>query len=309
MRQFKLIHFYDWWRGFPLQLFLITILPLTLLVILVAFGSQNLHHEAMRSLIGDRDLRAVRAAAGSIELEIMHRSTTIQLLARSSSANENLEQLLITPEELAANFDGGLALFDINGNILSNSTNLINWSEIKSKQPAFISSMTHSNSPVFSAPWSTQDNELFIMVGSKTAQSTLIVGAFSPAQLVGHILSNSVGTGQTSAIIIAPDNNADGFQVLYLAGPDHILTTVNTQSGFTEPLNGDSGINYYHAHGEERVLAFSPINPPGWGLITEEAWEDISTPYLNPTQSAFIFAGSHRIMVWRSPDRSAAANA
>jgi len=40
------------WRGFTLQLFLITILPLTVLLLVVAFGSQTLHHEAMRSLVG-----------------------------------------------------------------------------------------------------------------------------------------------------------------------------------------------------------------------------------------------------------------
>ena len=71
------------WRGFSLQLFLIIILPLTLLLLVVAFGSQTLHHEAMRSLVGDRDLRAVQEAAGSLGSELAHRSATLQLAARS----------------------------------------------------------------------------------------------------------------------------------------------------------------------------------------------------------------------------------
>jgi hypothetical protein len=53
---------FNWW-GFTWQLFLVTVLPLTVLVLLVAFGSQSLHHDAMRSLVGDRDLRAVRLPA------------------------------------------------------------------------------------------------------------------------------------------------------------------------------------------------------------------------------------------------------
>ena len=55
------------WKGFTLQLFLITILPLTALLLIVAFGSQTLHHEAMRSLVGDRDLRTVRATSSSLD--------------------------------------------------------------------------------------------------------------------------------------------------------------------------------------------------------------------------------------------------
>ena len=70
------------WRGFTLQLFLITIMPLTVLLLVVAFGSQTLHHEAMRSLVGDRDLRTVRAASSSIEREVTHLTGTIQLIAR-----------------------------------------------------------------------------------------------------------------------------------------------------------------------------------------------------------------------------------
>ena len=71
------------WRGFSLQLFFIIVLPLTVLLLVVAFGSQMLHHEAMRSLVGDRDLKAVRAAAASLESELAHRASTIQIEARS----------------------------------------------------------------------------------------------------------------------------------------------------------------------------------------------------------------------------------
>jgi signal transduction histidine kinase len=34
------------------------------------------------------------------------------------------------------------------------------------------------------------------------------------------------------------------------------------------------------------VVAFNPIRPIGWGLVIEEAWEDIASPYLISTQAA-----------------------
>ena len=99
------------WRGFTLQLFLITILPLTALLLMVAFGSQTLHHEAMRSLVGDRDLRTVRAASSSLEREITHLSSTIQILSRSLDGKSDFSSLILRPDEIYVTFDGGIALY------------------------------------------------------------------------------------------------------------------------------------------------------------------------------------------------------
>ncbi len=53
-------------RGLPVQLFLFTILPLTLLLVAIAFGGLTLHQRAMRQMVGERDERATRAAAGAL---------------------------------------------------------------------------------------------------------------------------------------------------------------------------------------------------------------------------------------------------
>jgi len=93
-------------RGFTLQLFLFIVIPLTILVLGVAFGSQTLHHDAMRSLVGDRDLRTVRAAANSLERDVSHVSETIQILARSLDGNSDFNSLILTPAEISSTFDG-----------------------------------------------------------------------------------------------------------------------------------------------------------------------------------------------------------
>jgi len=46
--------------GVTLQLFLVAVLPLIVLVLIVTFGSLSMHHEAMRSLVANRNLRAVQ---------------------------------------------------------------------------------------------------------------------------------------------------------------------------------------------------------------------------------------------------------
>ena len=64
------------------------------------------------------------------------------------------------------------------------------------------------------------------------------------------------------------------------------MKVIPSHPGIKEALNGESGINYFQSSEGEHVVAFNPIPPIGWGLVIEEAWEDIASPYLMTTQSA-----------------------
>lgn len=54
-------------RSLPAQLLLVTVMPFVLLLSAAAFGSLFVHHQSMRQLIGDRDMRAVMATALVLE--------------------------------------------------------------------------------------------------------------------------------------------------------------------------------------------------------------------------------------------------
>src|SRR3990170_5038455 len=83
-------------RGLTVQLLAITILPLTLLLLLIAFGSVALHQQDMRALVGERDERAVQASAAALESELHHRMATISSMAIYPGGSGNLafEQIL-----------------------------------------------------------------------------------------------------------------------------------------------------------------------------------------------------------------------
>src|SRR5512133_2524020 len=66
------------WRGSTLQVIAAIVFPLTLLLVGVSFGSFFIHQNAMRSMVGERDERAVRAAASAIDSEIAHRTDTLR---------------------------------------------------------------------------------------------------------------------------------------------------------------------------------------------------------------------------------------
>jgi signal transduction histidine kinase len=276
------------WRGFTLQLFLITILPLTILLLVVAFGSQSLHHEAMRSLVGDRDLRTVRAASNSLEREISHLTSMVQILSRNLDGKSDFSSLIIHPDEISSTFDGGIALYSINGSLISSSTTLLDWQSIPSQIPdTFKINVENDTQPIFSTPTtSAGGSHSYTFVGLHTKDKKVLVGAFSPDRLIESAIGNLVSSGQITVMVISPAKTNGDYDVLYRAGPFKMDSNEPSHPGIKEALNGESGINYYQSSEGEHVVAFNPIAPTGWGLIIEEAWEDIASPYLMTTQSA-----------------------
>src|SRR5450759_4189891 len=278
---------FQWW-GFTPQLFLILVLPLTVLVLAVAFGSQMLHHDAMRSLVGDRDLRTVQAAANSLEQEIAHRTSTIKMLANAVGSRTDLNALSSDQEEISASFDSGIALFSASGQLMIVSKPANFWQNLNLSLPGYLASVAaNSKEPVYSLPLPVpNENKTIILVGTVTENQNILIGAFTPAVLIQETLSSFVGTGQLTSIVVGKNAAGSGFEVLYRAGPEKPDEQLNTHPGIQESLNGESGINYYQSSGGEHMVAFNPIRPIGWGLVIEEAWEDIASPYLNSTQAA-----------------------
>ena len=91
----------------------ITILPVTVLVLLVAVGSVSVHQNAMRNMVGERDLFAVRTAAVAIQEQILHRLNTLQSLGILAEAvdRQDLEGILMQQAYRTGEFDAGLAIY------------------------------------------------------------------------------------------------------------------------------------------------------------------------------------------------------
>ena len=269
-------------------MFLIIVLPLTVLLLVFAFGSQTLHHEAMRSLVGDRDLRTVRATSSSLGREISHLVSTIQIISRSLDGKSDFSSLILSPEEISSTFDGGIALFSTDGHLVRSSTNLMDWQTIPAQIPdTFNTAPENYTKPIFSTLISPAGNShSYIFIGVLTDQKEVLVGAFSPDLLIKNAVGDLISSGQTTVLVVSPAKTPGNYDVLYRGGPFKMDENTPTHPGIREALNGESGINYYQSSAGEHVVAFNPIFPTGWGLVIEEAWEDIASPYLSTTQSA-----------------------
>src|SRR3972149_6897106 len=91
-------------RGLTVQLLAITVLPLTLLLLLIAFGSVSLHQQDMRALVVERDDRAIQSAAAPLASELHPRATSISNLVALAELS-GYSSFISTTDDLASDFD------------------------------------------------------------------------------------------------------------------------------------------------------------------------------------------------------------
>jgi len=264
------------WRGLS-QLFAVTILPLTLLLLLIAFGSVYLHEQDMRSLVGKRDERAVQSAAAALESKLHHRVATIALLSDS-------DQKINLTTDLAADFDGGLAFFNSDGRPLEGTPHAGLWGWVADNRQTLPLASPSASQTVFSSPFLDPDSSRYFVVVSAYSASRkgIVAGAFSPASLARDILSASYPSGSQGTVYLLDSSR----RLLFVSGSLAPDSLPSDHPGVTEALNGESGVLYVQMNGSEHVVAYSPIKTTGWALITEEEWEKVVRPSLQLTQMA-----------------------
>ncbi len=271
------------WRGLT-QLFAVTILPLTLLLLLIAFGGVNMHQQDMRALVGERDERAVQSSAAALESELHHRVATITSMAVLSSEDLTFEEIFATTIDLAEDFNGEIAFLDSDGRLLANTGNDSFWAWVSQNSQSLFLDSPSDREPVFSAPiLDPNSKRLFVIVSAYSASRGVIVaGAFSPESLAAETLSTTYPTGSHVTIFLLDESR----RLLFVSGTLAQETLEPNHPGVTEALQGKSGVLYVKKDKTEHVVAYSPLESTGWALITEEEWEMVISPSLQLTQMA-----------------------
>ncbi|NOT03158.1 MAG: hypothetical protein HOP27_01015 [Anaerolineales bacterium] len=270
-------------RGLTVQLLAITVLPLTVLLLLIAFGSISLHQQDMRALVGERDERAVQSAAAALTSELHHRATSISNLAALVELSNNTASISTT-NDLASDFDGGLAYLDVDGRLISSTSSSGFWEQAVQKDVSLASRFVPNLEPVFSAPFlDPPSSRLFIIVSQTVPSLNIIVaGAFSPETLAQTTLSASYPDTDHVSIYLLDSSR----QLLFSSGPLMRDNLAPDHPGVAEALRGESGTTYLKQNNVEHVVAYSSITPTGWALITTEEWEMVVSPSLQITQMA-----------------------
>lgn len=276
-------------RGLTVQLLAITVLPLTLLLLLIVFGSVSLHQQDMRALVAERDERAIQSAAAALASELHHRAASIANLVTLAQLSNETSSVFST-EDLASDFDGGLAYLNMDGQLITATPSSRLWDWVAQNGIPLASSSdpdtstAFSSSPVFSSAFpDPASNRLFVIVSQVIpSQNIIVAGAFSPETLARETLSTSYPNSAHVTIFLLDSSQ----QLLFSSGP---LATANISPdhpGVTEALRGESGTTYMKQSSVEHVVAYSSVAPTGWALIAEEEWEMVTSPSLQLTQLA-----------------------
>lgn len=266
------------WRGLPLQLFVVAILPLTLFSLVITMGSVTLHQNAMRDLVGERDARAARSAASALSEQIERRAADARSLAWRAEGT-GPAQLLATADFMLPNFDGGLAVFDPQGKLLAASGE----SAVLSAPPDFwVDLLRQAGSPLASTVITLLPADTpFVLVGA-SVRDGLVVGAFSAAAASERALEPLLASSVHMSAFVVDENR----RLLYQAGGLAPAVSIEQHPGASAALRGESGALYLQGQHGEHIVAFSPVAPLGWALVIEEHWEAATGPMLHATQLA-----------------------
>lgn len=267
-------------RGLTIQLFLLTVVPLTVLLLLIAFGSTVLHRSAMRNMVGERDERAARAAAVSLTTQLDQRATAVTGLAGYANVIPP-DRALAVHDFLQPYFEGGLAFFSPDGQLLAASDTAVaphDW-----PLDPLLAQIAAGDGVRFGQPFALPGaDRLLSLVAAGPPGGPVAVGAFAPGNLAQHALAN-ITTGQQPVAFVMDQTG----QLLYRAGDlHHPVGSLADHAGVPEALRGESGTTYIVVNGHEHVVAYSPIPPVGWALVIEEPWHTVIDSQLQLTQLA-----------------------
>jgi signal transduction histidine kinase len=285
------------WRGLTLQLVFVIIFPLTVLLLAITFGSINIHQRAMRSLVGQRDERAVKTAAVALSAQVNQRIVSIQDLAQqiSSGDQRSIREVLGSSNQLIRDFDGGLAIFDQNGTILASIGDRSLWEgqaagtgiNITSLFPTQEGQVRVSNAfpdPSHQGPLVAVSIFARMRLGEANTppSEAVILGAFSPQVLARSTLGNAFADhGQTTVLLFDASK-----ELLFQSGTLPSKGKLQDHPGVGEALAGQSGTSFMPAEDGEHVVAYAPVGPWNWALVVEEPWEMVASPLLSYTQMA-----------------------
>jgi signal transduction histidine kinase len=271
-----------YWRGLSLQLFLVFLLPLTLLLLLVAVGGSLLHQQAMRDLVGERDERSARAAAAAVSEQLEERATAVEALAQRSARTAMPAEALSDLAPLLPVFDGGIGLFGLDGTLLATSDPQQAWINLIPDLQR--DGLVRTGPSFFFAPRDEITNTAIdgLLVAAAVVDGYVAAGAFSPAELARNALSRVFRSGEAASAFVVTSNG----EVIYSSGPLPADTTLLSHPGVASALRGESGTTYITNEDGEHIVAFSPITPVGWAMVIDEPWHAVADPLLRTTEWA-----------------------
>ena len=257
------------WRSISFQIILAVLLPLTAGAIFIAFYSQNLHHSAMQSMVGERNLRTVESLAASVDKIIKNKKEILTALSRHTIDTTYLSKPQEDIAVLLQGFSNGVLLVDSSGKIIDQTAN----SKLTGLDIQYTLEQLTNAEPTYPAVIILKDQqsdaapENLAVIHLQPSQDTFLLGVVDLQAELSGVVNTLIKPGILSFQVFD-----DTHTLIFEAGRLPLDTHTIYHPGVLNGLEGQSGVLYPdtgHGQGQgAHVIAYAPIQTTRWVIGT-----------------------------------------
>jgi len=248
-------------RSLTTQLVLVVVFPVVILLALVSYSGVSLHEDAMRTLVSDRDKRAVSAAAEALADRFQSRMLILKSLAERVSDGRTLESLLIAEPQFKQLFDGGLIVANKRGEVIESWQPGVVWADnLRSATSPWV--LDHDRQP-----------PLVVLNTGSTNNETLLFGGISLPNLNVPGAVDAITASAASRLVILAD---DGHVIQDTTG--QAVQNTNPETGAV--VVHDLAMHTMQSGQSDLVVVSNHVEGLNWTLILQEPWAEVTNPML-----------------------------
>jgi signal transduction histidine kinase len=249
----------------PLQILTFVVVPSMVLVLLVAFGGVALHQSAMRDMVLDHNLHAVRGAASGLSEQLEERySVLFSMVQRAQLQNsgKSIDGSEFWGEPL---FTEGIAYYDSQGSLLAASSDAGIWDNTLIRAAILDGGVRY-----LSLIQAGNEQINIVILAMEEGRDMWAVGVTSLDSLIlSDVLQSLHPDTDTDVMLITSKRT-----ILYHSDASQIGQSLPDNRYTNSLLGVESGAEYVNRGQPDEVVAtFARVPASGWVLVQEESWQ------------------------------------
>jgi len=279
-------------RGLRAQIVLWTVLPVTLVLIGVAFTGVYSHEQAMRELVEERDQALATVSSAQVRDLLQTRTAALEVLATEQAFHHQdhatQQTLLAEAGDMQGLFAGEVVLVDETGQPASEVAASPPWTQVAPLSDLAGTIMARQE-PILTPPFDTAWGENVMLLGVPVHDETgmtygVLAGPVVLQDLGLETLLSQVQVGEQGAVYLVDSSG----RILARSPADQARSSFAGHTGLDVALQDDNaGATLCHApDGERMTLAYAPVDygDLGWRVLIEEPWQAVIGPVLRYSQ-------------------------
>lgn len=273
-----------------------TLLPLTLILLMIGSVGVYAYGEIVGRLVQDRDRELARLSAGRLQDNLADHAAVLDALnfngqlATENDAEQRRIILTAVQAGLLQNFDGGVSLLDAQGRVTFSVASVTSApGEYKEQLRPELTGGSYSEMPFFrwprslNQPYFTDVIELPDDPWLRTPQFLVTVplvsrgGEFMGVVAGSFLLQNGTLGSVLDRLEIGTTYVVDGRgRLLWHPDADLIGADFSERAAVRELLAGRTGaLRDVDPRIGDVVVGFDPVEGTGWGLVLQESWSSV----------------------------------